>query len=139
MSEAMKAQAKYIPIASMTSVATTQYYDVTDADIIVLLEMAGYGIAYWASSMEVDTAARIITVWDAEDEEEFTGTTFTELARALVAIGTGEYDSGYASYARQYLSDLLSEDSVEDAAGNIDSDLADHVVQYALFGKLVFG
>lgn len=121
----------------VTVVMTAQSFDVPDSDIDVLLEMAGYGIAYWASSLGV--VGRNVTIVDAEDDDEIFSTNYTALAQALVDIGAGKLGSGYGQYARNYLKDLLDSEDKEYAAGNIDSDLADHVVQYALFNKLVYG
>lgn len=130
-------EAKFDRERSMTLIMTGQIYEVPDSDLEVLLEMAGYGIAYWASAMKVN--GRKVTIIDSEDNTVYS-TNYTALAQALVDIGTGAKDSGYAEYARYYLRDLTGDDDDKEyAAGHIDSDLADHVVQYAAFGNLVFG
>lgn len=119
----------------LTLVMTSQVFEIPDSDIEVLLEMAGYGIAYWASKLMIN--GRDVTVTDLEEgghsgDTDTYHTNYTALAQALVDIGTGALDSGYAEYARDYLNNDLD-------AGYIDSDIADHVVQYALFGELIYG
>jgi hypothetical protein len=119
----------------LTLVMTSQVFEIPDSDIEVLLEMAGYGIDYWASELTIN--GRYVTVTDLEEgghngETDTYRTNYTALAQALVDIGTGALESGYSEYARNYLNDGLD-------AGYFDSDIADHVVQYALFGELIYG
>jgi len=128
---------------SKVTVTTKREFDVPDSDIVVLLEMAGYGIAYWASSMSVRD--RKVTILEQEghssDGPEEHVRTFEQLAEVLVKIGVGDekYGSAYNDYAKAYLRDLDDPTEAEWAAGNIDSDLADHVIQYAVFGELIYG
>lgn len=116
--------------------------DIPDDTIEVLLEMAGYGIAYWASSLDYRDGK--VTIIDREPDDEGEGKTYTcdyaDLAEALVNLGTGVFPSAYQDYAARYLSEMLDPNLfAEDASGNIDSDLADHVVQYAVLGELIYG
>lgn len=113
-------------------------YRVSKEDMETLLEMAGYGISYWAASASVEaTGYRVLDSDEAqkdllEDEDfDWAFASFEKLAEALVKIGTGEFVSGYREYAADYLA--------EQDAGHIDADLADHVVQYAIYGEIVFG
>lgn len=103
-------------------------HTVTEDDIDTLVEMAGYGISYWARSAAF--ADGEFTVYDAEDEVEHSCTA-EELAEALVKIAVGEFQSGYQEYAADYLR--------HQDAGYIDADLADHVVQYAMLGDVMYG
>lgn len=111
------------------NIEVNQTFTVTEEDIETVVEMAGYGINYWASSATFEDGEYTIT--DAEDEEVINSCTAEELAEALVKIGTGQFQSGYQEYASDYLK--------HSDAGFIDADLADHVVQYAIFGDVIYG
>jgi hypothetical protein len=123
-----------------------QTFEVPDEDIHVVIEMAGYGIAYWAQSLGVLPGGRV-TIIDREADSLDGGSPaeyhilYSGLAEALVKIGTGEFESAYHRYAANYLVELNDPQAGvrEYASGNIDADLADHVVQYAVFGKIVYG
>lgn len=133
---------------SATTISTTVQVTVPDEDIIVLCEMARYGLEYWAETATVDKDARTYTVTlDAEAREDddlppFRALHFDWLAKRLVQLGTGyllEGVSGNAfvrTYAASYVASALA--GVPDA-GDIDADLADVVVQLAYLGKVMFG
>lgn len=114
----------------MYKVSVTLEYDIPQEDIDTLIEMAGYGIAYWADSAEVGTYGYYVTYTNDLDEIGTTLVSHQSLADALVKAATENF--GYVGdYARDYFKEL--------DAGFIDSELADLVVQIAIFGEVIFG
>jgi len=134
--------AEYDEAKKVTAIKTVITYEIPDSDIEVLLEMAGYGINYWAKALHI--VDRKVTIVDVA-EGGFDGlsdtyhTNYTQLAEALVSIGTGQTQSGFEEYARRYLAEVSDNAAKEWAAGNIDADLADHVVQIAALGDIIYG
>jgi hypothetical protein len=120
-----------------------------DSDWIdTLIDMAGYGITYWAESAHWNGKVYAITVqsefvgpsgWHGENGEPLMVAreyvlTPEALASAVADIARGELTASYiAEYARKALLDT------EDGACDIDSELADCAVQVACFGRLYFG
>lgn len=100
---------------------------VTEEMIESIIEMAGYGIAYWASAAKWDAEARTYTVTEDSDEDAQPPRvlTYDDLSEAL---GVAAKQSGYAANA------LLHGD-----AGEIDALVGDVVVQIAMFDKVVYG
>lgn len=117
----------------MYNVSVTINHAVTDDDMATLVEMAGFGIAFWAYNAQWDDDT--YTVWYEDIEGDPTTMTKRsasgqELADALAYIA--QESNGYVGdYARSYLR--------EGDAGHIDSELADAVVQQALFGRQIYG
>lgn len=127
---------------NFTTVKVEVEYAVPDSDIQELVEMAGYGISYWAS--ELTDIDGVVLVKDVEEggyngEGDEYVTTYAKLAEVLVKIGNGELYSNVASYAGAYLAALKSTTDAKYATEHIDSDLADQVLQYALFGDVIYG
>ena len=133
-----------------TSVNISQTITVPDAHILTLIEMAGYGIAYWAKKATLDVEYRTYTVHpddeaQADDPEmRPRRLKFEWIAKRLVQLGSNPAELGFhpdaavAKYARQYVG-LLATSEAEYADGEIDSDLADAVLQLTFFkGKVVF-
>lgn len=121
------------------NVSVTVNVEIPHGDIETLIDMAGYGVSYWANTAHDD--GERYQVWYNEIEgdsstEQTRTATYEELANALVEFAaTGR---GYvAEYAKQYLAERLAGD--EYAAGNIDSELADVIVQKVLFGQVIYG
>lgn len=117
----------------MFNVSVTLNYSIPAQDIETLVEMAGYGIKYWAVDAE-DTGTSFI-VW-YEDVEGDPSTiqkrtaTYEELAHKLADFAANGH--GYVSeYARAYFRDM--------DAGEIDGELADVIVQLAIFGEVIYG
>lgn len=125
-----------------TTIKVEVEYAVPDSDIQELVEMAGYGIGYWAA--ELTDVDGVIIVKDVEEggyngEGDEYATTYAKLADVLVKIGVGQLDSNVSEYARVYLSELNNPTEAKYASGNFDSDLGDQVLQYALFGEVIYG
>jgi hypothetical protein len=114
---------------------------ISDESLDSILEMAGYGIGYWATSATVDKEARTYTVHDAEDDETHV-LSFDKLHRVFWNIASGEKrqcNSEIQSYFRSAVLDGASEGEGDIDAGHIDSDAADVLIQVAAFGSIVYG
>lgn len=105
-------------------------------DIIALLDTAIGWINYWCDEIQICPEEEVVRVRPT-DEHESQVTTFGALATTLLGVAQRD-DMKVCEYARSYLTDLLSE-YPEYAAGNIDAELADVVLQLALFGEVVYG
>ena len=122
-----------------TTIQFQHTVDIDDDDMAGLIEMAGYGINYWATWAKHDAEARTYEVryedLDDPDKEARTVLSYEALGKVLVEVATGQHDV-VNIYAQRYLASVMAGDS---DAGDIDSELADIVVQLAIFGELVYG
>lgn len=102
--------------------------ELTDEDIEDIIDMASYGIGYWAVEAVVDREAHTYTIITADDEDTQHVVTDQDIRKATNAIAggglTNEHIQGY----------LLAGDM-----GGVDSDVADCIIQVAIFGKIVYG
>lgn len=110
-------------------------YVIPEDIIDTIIEMGGYGIGYWAVEAYADHAAQTYTVVE-EDGNKFE-LTFQQLANALVLIGTRNSPNYVDQYAQRTLREI--EDGEKYPGGDIDSDLADVIVQIAYFGEVIYG
>ena len=118
----------------------------TDQNLLDMIDGAGYGIAYWATEATVDTEARTYTVHEGEIEPsgEGDGTgvhtipfdTLKETYWKLVSLDQQYVNSEIHGY---FLHSYLERDEGGVDAGWIDASAADVLVQVAAFGKVVFG
>lgn len=111
-------------------------YTIPDDVVKTIIEMAGYGIAYWADEAQYDDVKRTYKVLVSEDDEVFT-ITYQQIAEALVLVGTRETPNYIDKYARDTLMEI--QDGEEFPGGYIDADLADVVVQLAIYGEVIYG
>ena len=108
---------------------------VTAENVEAIVEVGGYSIAYWAQAM-VEADDGIGVAWYEEEGNPDTLTrknaTWEQLARGLmeVAFGRGAR-SDLVEHARRAV--------INDDAGEIDGEIADVAIQYALFDEIVFG
>lgn len=120
-------------------------FSITDETVRDMLDTAGYGIGYWAASLETlpDKAGTIIVM----DRERGDGdpvecrTNFAGIREAFVKLATpgqGYVGSTIYDYFRLAVEDR-DEKTGEIDAGHIDSDAADCLVQVALFDDIVYG
>lgn len=114
-------------------------FKLTEEDIDDIMDAALYGINYWCSEAEIvgerlgDYASEQISrggtlkMYDAESDDvwELTLEKFLKGFKLWVANGDDEYGA------------LQSDGSVD--TGEIDSAMADMIIQYALFDEIVFG
>jgi len=94
-----------------------------------IIEMAGYGVDYWASYMESTKKGCHFT-------EDRTGEKFfitpEALERALLELHTG---ASLNVYYMSAIRDLIATGET----GRVGSDIADAIVQQACFGKVIYG
>lgn len=102
-----------------------------------VIDCAGYGIGYWATSATVDGVLYTIT-WDgsdfADDSPSATGKktlTYSMIGEAIETLQSHKYS------ARADLHTQLNE--WLNGHECMDSDLADVIIQIALFGELIYG
>ena len=114
-------------------------FKLTEENIDDIMDAAFYGINYWCSKAEIvgerlgDYASEQISrggtlkMYDAESDDvwELTLEKFLKGFKLWVANGDDEYGA------------LQSDGTVD--TGEIDSAMADMIIQYALFDEIVFG
>ena len=114
-------------------------FKLTEEDIDDIMDTALYGINYWCSEAEIvgerlgdyasDQISRggTLKMYDAESDDvwELTLEKFLKGFKLWVANGDDEYGA------------LQSDGTVD--TGEIDSAMADMIIQYALFDEIVFG
>lgn len=110
--------------------------EVTGEVIENIIEQAGFGIGYWALAALVTADQKyIVTEYGPEHGGE--GREFTlkhrDLAAALTGIVSGKY-----THITSYLVNAARAALFEKDAGEIDSDLADVIVQCACFQDVIF-
>jgi hypothetical protein len=112
-----------------------------------LIEMAGYGISYWAVAAEYDDEARTYTVTENEEgENEKHVIPYDKIIDAFwQAANPGSKIKGWhekhetREYALRAVIDGILAGKGDIDAGHIDSDLADNIIQLAAFGEVQFG
>jgi hypothetical protein len=113
--------------------------EVSDEDIINMIDTAGYGIGYWAEYGEVDEKARTYMVTPSYDDkrEDFT-VGFDDIVRVLVEVAMGGHKVGYPrQYAMEWLQEVKAGNKY--AGGELDTDIMDVVIQIAIFGEVIYG
>ena len=127
----------------MVTVRVDVSVDVSDEDIVEMIDIAGYGIGYWCERGVVDENKRQYVVTpDVEARQDTTMANdfvinFDDIVRVLVEVATGKHDVGYPrEYAQAWLAEKIK--SGEDS-GNLDSTIMDCVIQICAFGEVVFG
>jgi len=118
--------------------------EVSDEEILDMIDTAGYGIGYWCEKAEVDVDTRRYIVTPDEEARGNDETmnrrfiiNFDDIVRVLVEIATGKHKVGYPrEYAQKWLSD---KNRYGEDGGNLDSDIMDCVIQICAFDEVVFG
>lgn len=110
---------------------------VTDELIESVIEMAGYGISYWASAAHWDQEARTYRVTGQPDvidegEQETKTLKYGHIAVALQQVLRDRLIAGtYMDYLRRAVFD--------NDGGEIDAALGDAIIQVAFFGEVRCG
>lgn len=103
----------------------------TDEDIANLIDCAGYGIGYWATTATHDSDAKTYRVVESQEAAGETKRmaarlTYDNLRRAFNVL----FESGK-------LPDWQMREIQDDDLG-FDSEVADMVIQQAMFGQIVY-
>lgn len=136
----------------MTTIKYGAEVEVND-DLIedVIIDLAGYGMRYWAASAIVDEENRRYTIrwWDEArlvtdsdyNEPESLTITFDNIANALGRIVSAEPIPFLSDTTKTAVLTTLAEIHVgeENPGGDIDADVADQIIQVAAFGSVLFG
>lgn len=116
---------------------------ISEDSLDCILEMAGYGMAYWASSATVLKEAREYRVIESEEGEyEEHVVSFDKIEEAFWKIanpGSGVGSIMVKQYAFNAIKDGLQNGEGDIDAGHVDADLADAIIQIAIFGEITFG
>lgn len=113
-------------ISREQDMATKAHTDTVD----IIVEMAGYGIGYWASSAVVDTEARTYTV-----TEEANGAAHV-LTDTMIHKALREAAKEHPA-AKETLREYRARE--ESIGGELGSDDADTIIQLAALGELIYG
>jgi len=94
-----------------------------------IIEMAGYGVGYWASYMESTKKGCYFT-------EERSGDSFFIIPEALErAVLELHAEAPLNGYYMSAIRDLVTTGQT----GSVGSDIADAIEQQACFGKVIYG
>lgn len=117
--------------------------DIGDESMDCLIEMAGYGIAYWASTATQDEDARTYEVVDEEGVHRLTYDRIKEAFWRIANPGAkikGLHQNHYTrGYALNAIRDGLEAGNGDIEAGHIGADLADIVIQVAIWDEVIYG
>lgn len=93
-----------------------------------LIDMAGYGIGYWAASAVIDDEAETYTVTEGD---EFGDGKVAVLTHASILYAANTIVGGGCDVRRDIVNSIRERDA--------DSDAADVVIQQAMFGEVIYG
>lgn len=94
-----------------------------------LCDVAGYAIGYWAREAEV--SKDIYTIHDQEGDTHVV--TKEKLEKTILDAYAGNYK--LIDHNQRAVHELVTENE----AGEIDTECIDLLIQYALFGEVVYG
>lgn len=100
-----------------------------------VVEVGGMVIAYWAQAM-VEADDGIAIAWY---EEEGNPDTLTRKNATWQALARGLAEIAFGKGARRDLVEHARRAIFEKDAGEIDGEIADVAIQYALFDEIVYG
>ncbi|MCB5280340.1 hypothetical protein [Arthrobacter sp. ES1] len=118
----------------MSTAPKTKTIRLTDENVVDLLDCAGTGIAYWATSATVDEEAKTYRVLSSEVIEAEDGTEVTEKTLTFDEIRDAFNTLAHAGR----LPDWQMREIADGDLG-FDSEVADMTIQQAMFGEIVFG
>lgn len=116
--------------------------ELTDDDFETIIDMAGYGIDGWSrwAVHSVEEKTYTVHFWDDPDNPEspihFATLSYRQIGEALVKLASTpeRYDVKRTSPIATYALSAVTESDM----GNVDSDLADCIIQIALFNKVIY-
>lgn len=126
----------------MVTVRVDVSVDVSDEEILDMIDTAGYGINYWCERGYIDNNTRQYTVTPDEEARQDPAMckdfviNFDDIVKVLVEFATGQHKLGYP---REYAQKWLASKVKGGDSGDLDSDIMDAVIQQCAFGEIVFG
>lgn len=132
----------------MYPVRVESTYSVDKAHVEAVISEAEEGIAYWATTAYTDNQEyRVLTTEEAdlvlyEDEDAtWAHASYQQIADVMADIASGKTRSKYQVQLQSFFLDsVATHTSIRFyAAENIDPEVADHIVQLALFGDILYG
>jgi hypothetical protein len=105
--------------------------DISSQFIDDLIDTAGMSIGYWASEATQNNWDETYTVTEQESGDEFV-ITYRRIVKSLEDLIAGKGD------IIQEIKENLRTAVMEDDASHVDSEVADSVIQYAIFGEIVY-
>lgn len=119
--------------------------EVSQESLDCIIEMAGYGIAYWASAAEYDDEARTYTITESgEGDYAKHVVTYDKIIESFWKVANpGSKVKGLGSMVRGYALEAVVDGTEQGKgdidAGHVDADLADSIIQIAIFDEVIFG
>jgi hypothetical protein len=123
----------------MSNVSIGVTVSISDQTLIDMLDAAGYGIGYWASSMEVDEEGKKVKV--TEHDESVHEFDFDRVRWAFGQLAQPRQQHVNKQLWGYFMAAVAEcdEKTREIDAGYIDSDAGDCLVQLAALGEIVYG
>lgn len=117
---------------------------ISEDSLECILEMAGYGIGYWAVAAEADDEARTYTITESEESDNKVHVlTYDQIIEAFWRIASGSHVKFLGSTVRGYafnaVIDGIRNGDGDIDAGHVDSELADAIIQVAAFSEIIYG
>ena len=109
----------------------------TQGDYEGIVDMAGYGIRYWAMAGCIDNtgekgAYKSYLVIDSDDEESSYSLTRDKVEQAIAQLFLKRSLNGY------YMS-AIDQLVLKGESSDVGSDIADAIIQQACFGEVIYG
>lgn len=103
---------------------------VTEEDMEVIIDTAGYGIGYWCSkAVEKENGYEVYE----DEEDKWHKLSYQDILKGIkMYIEKGNHPYNILSQ------DIATGDSILDS-GEVDSEVADLIIQYACFGEIIYG
>ena len=134
-------------MSTRTTLSYKVEYQVSDETITDMLDAAGYGMTYWATSMDFKARGDNLYIEVTEGEEDDDGkpkvheATYAKLREAFGKCADPNQDL-IGQWVHEYFVNAVKdrdEKTGEIDAGHIDASAGDVWVQIALFGEVVYG
>jgi hypothetical protein len=106
-------------------------FDLAPEDFDCIIDMAGYGVGYWASAMEsTDTGCHFTDAGRGKRKKYFVTPAMVEKA-ALDLYVNSPLNDYYHKAIRQLV--------IRGDGSDVGSDIADAIIQQACFGQVIYG
>ncbi len=105
-------------------------FDLAPEDFDCIIDMAGYGVGYWASAMESTDTGCHFTDAGGDRKKFFVTPAMVEKAALDLCVKAPLND-----YYMQAIRQLV----IKGDASDVGSDIADAIIQQACFGQVIYG